>query len=215
MTRRHRPAGRKALAPAHYFERIQGWFNFRRVYEEMVARAASGAVFVEVGCWKGRSAAFLGVEILRSGTPIALHCVDHFEGSDESIHRADPALPDLRAVFEANMAPCVAAGLDLTVHAARSAEAAARFADGSVDFVWLDAGHDHASVAADIAAWLPKVKPGGVMGGDDWPMEGVARAVREALGAGITLRGENGWTTWMKEIPTSQVESLAFLKAAE
>jgi hypothetical protein len=200
MTRRGKPAGRIAPAPAHYYERIQGWFNFRRIYQDMVARAVPGAVFVEVGCWKGRSAAFLGVEILRSGKPIALHCVDHFKGSDEEAHRADPSLNSLRAMFETNMAPCVAAGLDLTVHAATSAEAAATFADGSVDFLWLDAGHDHDSVASDIAAWLPKVKAGGVLGGDDWPMDGVARAVREALGAGVMLRGENGWTTWMKEI---------------
>lgn len=75
-----------------------------------------------------------------------------------------------------------------------------RFADGSLDFVWLDAGHDYASVRSDIAAWLPKVKPGGLLGGDDWPMDGVARAVREALGAGVVLRGENGWTTWVKDI---------------
>ncbi len=200
MTRRRRPPGRSAPAAVHYYERIQGWFNFRRVYQDMVAWAAPGAVFVEVGCWKGRSAAFLGVEILRSGKAIALHCVDHFKGSDEDAHRADPALADLRAAFDTNMAPCVAAGLDLTVHAASSAEAAATFSDASADFVWLDAGHDHASVAADIAAWLPKVKPGGVLGGDDWPMDGVALAVRETLGAGVILRSENGWTTWMKEI---------------
>jgi SAM-dependent methyltransferase len=200
MTRRRKPAGQAAPVPVHYYERIQGWFNFRRVYEEMVARATPAAVFVEVGCWKGRSAAFLGVEILRSGKPIALHCVDHFKGSEEAAHRADPQVSGLRAIFDANMAPCVAAGLELTVHRASSDKAAATFADASVDFVWLDAGHDHASVTADIAAWLPKVKPGGVLGGDDWPMDGVARAVREALGAGVILRGENGWTTWMKEI---------------
>ena len=93
MTRRRKPAGRIAPAPDHYYEGIQGWFNFRRVYGEMVARAAPGAVFVEVGCWKGRSTAFLGVEILRSGKAIALHCVDHFRGSDEEAHLADPALP--------------------------------------------------------------------------------------------------------------------------
>lgn len=200
MTRRHKPAEPIAPAPKHYYERIQGWFNFRRVYEEMVARAAPGAVFVEVGCWKGRSAVFLGVEILRSGKAIELHCVDHVQGSDEELHRSDPALPGLRSVFEANMKPCVDAGLALRVHATGSVEAATGFADGSLDFVWLDAGHDQASVKADIEAWLPKVKPGGVLGGDDWPMEGVARAVRETLGADITLRGENCWTTWMKEI---------------
>ena len=199
MSTRRKAAERITPVPEHYYERIQGWFNFQRVYEEMVTRAGDGAQFVEVGCWKGRSSAFVGVEILRSGKRVTLHCVDHFRGSDEAAHHCDPELPVLRAVFEGNMKPCVDAGLDLRLHAVGSTEAAAVFGDATLDFVWLDAGHDYASVKADIEVWLPKVKAGGVLGGDDWSMYGVARAVQEALGR-VTLRRENGWTTWMKEI---------------
>ena len=44
---------------------------------------------------------------------------------------------------------------------------------------------------ADIRAWLPKVKPGGVLGGDDWPYKGVQGAVRDGLG-GQGCRGMSG-----------------------
>jgi SAM-dependent methyltransferase len=182
--------------PDHYYESIQGWFNFRGVYENAVREAKSGAQFVEVGCWKGRSTAFLGVEILKSGKKITLHCVDHFLGSDEEVHQSDPEVGALLRVFEKNTTPLK--GLDLEVHVMESVDAADQFKDGSVDFVWLDAGHDYESVKRDIEAWLPKVKPGGMIGGDDFPMQGVAKAVKEF--GDHELHIENGWTVWTKRI---------------
>jgi len=49
-----------------------------------------------------------------------------------------------------------------------SVEAAARFNDKSLDFVYIDAQHDYASVMEDIVAWLPKVKNGGLITGHDF-----------------------------------------------
>lgn len=189
----------KAAIPDHYYQTIQGWFNFTGPYREMVANAVDGAHFVEVGCWKGRSAAFLGVEILKSGKNITLHCVDHFLGSDEEAHQLDGELPNLYKLFLKNMKPCVDAGMKLEIHELDSAGAAAQFKDASIDFVWLDAGHDYPSVKADLEAWMPKVKPGGYLGGDDWPMKGVGDAVTEVVGS-VDIHHENGWQTWLKRL---------------
>lgn len=49
-----------------------------------------------------------------------------------------------------------------------SAAAAAHVPDGSLDFVYLDARHDFAGVVADIHAWWPKVKVGGLFAGHDF-----------------------------------------------
>ena len=43
--------------------------------------------------------------------------------------------------------------------------AASKVADGSLDFVFIDA--DHGAVAADIQAWRSKLKPGGKLCGHD------------------------------------------------
>jgi hypothetical protein len=43
---------------------------------------------------------------------------------------------------------------------------------GKLDFVYLDADHAHASVKADLAAWFPLVKSGGVFAGHDWVANG-------------------------------------------
>ena len=42
------------------------------------------------------------------------------------------------------------------------------FGDSAFDFVYLDGNHNLASVTADIAAWLPKVRPGGILAGHDY-----------------------------------------------
>lgn len=54
-----------------------------------------------------------------------------------------------------------------------------RVADGSLDFVFIDADHAYESVRKDIMAWLPKVRQGGLMCGHDIDLPGVSRAVSE------------------------------------
>jgi len=66
-----------------------------------------------------------------------------------------------------------------------SVEAAKQFEEESLDFVFIDGDHSYTAVKADIIAWLPRVRTGGILAGHDyyqrWP--GVVRAVDELLGA--------------------------------
>lgn len=65
-----------------------------------------------------------------------------------------------------------------------SSEAASGFEDGSLDFVFIDADHSYEAVKADIATWLPKVRPGGWITGHDYNphlFPGVVKAVKEAF----------------------------------
>jgi uncharacterized Rossmann fold enzyme len=74
------------------------------------------------------------------------------------------------------------------------------------DFVFLDADHSYEGCKADIAAWAPKIKPGGWLGGHDYenkafPKFGVTQAVNEyASAAGLPVElGEN--FCWFIQIP--------------
>ena len=49
-----------------------------------------------------------------------------------------------------------------------SVEAAMTVKDGSLDFAYLDANHTYEQVTADIAAWAPKVRSGGILAGHDY-----------------------------------------------
>ena len=51
---------------------------------------------------------------------------------------------------------------------ALSPECAVVFPDRYFDMVFLDAAHDHDSVNADIDAWFPLVRPGGIIAGHDY-----------------------------------------------
>jgi hypothetical protein len=177
----------------HFYRDIAGWFNFEGPYRQAVEEATDGAVFVELGCWKGRSSAFLAVEVLNSGKEIELHFVDHWGGSNEPEHKADPDLERIYEVFKQNIESV--SGVDVMIHRMRTVEAADLFEDRSVDFIWVDAGHEYEDVISDLRAWWPKLAVGGVMGGDDLPMDGVKRAVKEYFPS-HEVGSENGWQWW-------------------
>ena len=50
----------------------------------------------------------------------------------------------------------------------KSTEAVKHFADGSLDFVFIDGAHDYESVKEDIKTWYPKVRKGGILSGHDY-----------------------------------------------
>jgi hypothetical protein len=42
------------------------------------------------------------------------------------------------------------------------------YPDQSLDFVYIDGNHEFSHVAADIAAWVKKVRRGGILAGHDY-----------------------------------------------
>lgn len=187
----------------HFYEGIQGWFNFRDVYDDAIRDAADGARFVEVGAWKGRSTAYLAVEIINSGKKISLHVVDHWRGSHERAHLSDPEVINgtLFRTFLRNLAPVADC---IEIMRSDSAAAADSFEDGSVDFLCLDGAHDYDSVKRDLTAWLPKMKPAGTIAGDDWNWSGVRRAVNETFWPpGIEVLGKDRGVHWRVRLPCS------------
>ena len=64
-----------------------------------------------------------------------------------------------------------------------SKNAVLHFEDESLDFVFIDAIHLYEHVKEDIALWYPKIKPGGILAGDDYSYQfpGVISAVDEVF----------------------------------
>jgi hypothetical protein len=166
----------------HFYENIQGWFGFIDFYQKMAKQLPNNSHIVEVGAWKGQSTAFMAVEIINSGKKIQFDVIDTWLGSEEGIHQTDAMVisNSLYQHFLDNMKPVEGY---YNPRRMTSLEAASTYNDNSLDLVFLDAEHDYNNVREDILAWLPKVKFGGVLAGDDyasnWP--GVVQAVNELL----------------------------------
>lgn len=166
------------------------------------ARALEGGVLVEVGSWKGRSTSFVGPVCRANGTRLV--CVDHWGGSRDRLaahYRDTLAVEDVEATFRTNMA---ALGIPVEVLAEPSGVAAARFEDGSVDRIFLDASHDGESVAADLRAWWPKLAPGGVFAGHDYSEKHptlVAAVDAFAAARGLAVRRGPRSIFWLEILP--------------
>lgn len=65
----------------------------------------------------------------------------------------------------------------------QSTQAAEQFDNDSLDMVFIDAIHLYENVKEDIFTWLPKVKHGGILAGDDYSpsFPGVVHAVQEVF----------------------------------
>lgn len=185
----------------HFYQNIQGWADgIDLLYRQIIAGIPRPEYtfngksfvtserpkfhFVEIGSWRGKSSAYMAVEIANSGLNIQFDCVDTWEGSlDEEIHQNDPAVINntLYEEFLKNMQSVKEYYRPIRM---KSVDAAKSYTDHSLDFVFIDAQHDYESVKEDILAWKDKVKPGGFLAGHDYNPEGdygVGKAVRELL----------------------------------
>lgn len=165
----------------HFYQLSQfgeEWFDYQNLYKRMVDYFPTESTFVEVGSWKGRSAAYMCVEIVNSGKDIEFYCVDSW--NDWWNEQENCGVKNLYSTFLKNLEPVAPYFKPLKLN---SLDAAIKFKDESIDFVFLDAGHDYESVKSDILAWYPKIKQGGILAGHDYfpnhPTDDVYDAVNE------------------------------------
>jgi predicted O-methyltransferase YrrM len=130
-----------------------------------------GVTFVEIGSYLGASSCFLAAAALERGG--LLHCVDTWfnEGMSEGKQ-------DTWAEFSKNTMPFSAT---IRAHRALSTEVAAYFND-KIDLLFVDGDHTYEACKADLEAWLPHLKDGGVLVMHDYGWaEGVRSVVDEIV----------------------------------
>ena len=171
----------------HFHQDIPGWCSKEQLelYRQVSKQAYPGSKFVEVGAWRGKSTAAMCVNLANrlneKDGRVDFYSVDTWLGGPE--HQNDLLIisGSLYDDFLVNISPVRGYVQPLRM---TSLEAAKLFEDESLDFIFLDADHRYEHIRADIIAWLPKLKPGGMICGDDygnpdWP--GVEQAVDELL----------------------------------
>jgi methyltransferase family protein len=163
----------------------------RQERARLLRRLPKHSVGVEIGVWAGD----LSAAILRVVRPTRLHLLDPWAFAPDAGY-AQAWYGGARASGQAEMDEVhervlqrfeteIADGV-VVVHRSASADAAARFEDASLDWVYVDGNHLYDYVWADLELFAPKVKPGGLLAGDDygaagWWDDGVRRAVDHFL----------------------------------
>lgn len=186
--------------PALTWQGISGWFDYHAFWDKALDRVAAApgarATFAEIGVFFGKSLAYLGAEVKRRNLDVRILAVDLWAPVDEEpdINAAFRREADPHRAFLDNMKKCGVADL-VTSLRMTSAEAARDTPDASLDGVFVDADHRYGHVLADIGAWLPKVRPGGWIGGHDVDRPGVHDAVRKSFGSAFESV-DRWWAVW-------------------
>lgn len=190
---------------------LQGWGSRSPMFEELV-RLVRPRRIIEVGTWKGASAAHLCELMAAEDVAGTVLCVDTWLDGD-SIWRRSPhcSADEFRRIwrygrpvelyhqFLANM-------VHLGYHdrvipfPTTSAKAARWLARNGVraNLIYIDGSHDERDVYLDLVDYWPLLEPGGILCGDDWSAEkpGVEPAVRRFAteqNLVIELRAERKW----------------------
>lgn len=161
-------------------------FTFDALYREAVQNCRHGGLLVEVGVWTGHSLSYLTVEAANAEKDIRVFGVDVFAGNIYSANGKDGAVQMER--LAQNLAPVWPM---FGLVKARSIEAAPMFQQA--DMVFIDGDHSYAEVSADLEAWYPVVRDGGIFAGHDIHLPDVTIAVAEFAsrhGLKVTTYGE-------------------------
>ena len=139
----------------------QGWFHHGDQILSLVERYRP-KVCVELGTWQGASAIPVARAIRRwRGT---VTCVDTWGGAIDG----DPTSmqPWMLLSCVRNMKQAGVSGNVRLI--ASTTTAAVQWWTEPIDYLYVDADHSYEGVLADLRAWVPHVKPGGLILGDDY-----------------------------------------------
>lgn len=176
-----------------FWQAIHGFFDYADLYDELAKRALDGDCIVEVGSFLGRSACYLGGKLKLSRRNATVLCVDVWP-STYKLNDGGPR--DIEAPFETFIANIRQADLlEVVVPLRMPSVKAATVVRDNLAAVFIDGDHSYESCRADIVAWLPKVRRGGILAGHDYSdtFPGVIKAAQELFGARLHTVSKQCW----------------------
>jgi len=155
--------------------------------QEILKRLPKGGVGAEIGVWEGGFSEVL----LAVAQPTRLHLIDPWEFQPDFANTAfgKPRNEDRMADKFLLVQEKFKDDPRVVLHRAYSDVALESFEDHSLDWVYIDGNHNFEVVKSDLELSLRKVRPGGVIAGDDllWkrdegaPVQKAVRAFKRSL----------------------------------
>lgn len=180
----------------HFYENIDGYSTLKEQGEllETILKnidTSNSIRIAEIGVYKGRGTAIWNVILLNKSIQYEYFAIDHFLGSsehDKSFDYYSTTIENLKPISD-----------KIKIIRNDSNSESKKYPDEFFDIVYIDASHEYEFVKQDILNWLPKVKKGGIICGDDyiWGWPGVVQAVNEIFGDKINVVGKQQW--WLKK----------------
>lgn len=170
-----------------------GSFPERGFLFQLAADAPADAQVVEIGSWMGASTCFLAAGLKGPGAKV--FAVDNFKGLSmcgEDVawyqrHFRQLGMQSTLEIFRANFAALgLSARAEPVVSDSLAAARSLAAKRGTIDLIFIDGDHSYEGCKADIEAWLPFLKPGGVAAFHDFGSRasGVTQAIFETIKAG-------------------------------
>ena len=168
---------------------VPGWNSRKTIFGELI-REVRPSTIIEVGTWLGASAIHMALQCSKANLQAKIWCVDTWLGSEEFWYsdledrdlRMRNGYPQVYFDFIANVVQHGFQDFIIPVPCTSLIGARVMAAQGiTADLIYIDGSHHHDDVVADIRAYLPLLRSGGVMFGDDYEWKGVRQAVEQEL----------------------------------
>jgi len=137
-----------------------------------------------------------------------LYCVDPWRNQARNVYFDQANDQNMEKVW-ASVCAGIGRNPKCTLLRMMGLNAVGKFADGELDFVYHDANHSVDAVRADVSAWWPKVKIGGIVAGHDYftrydntgncDAATAVAEIAEAIGVRVHLTWDSSW--WILKTP--------------
>ena len=143
-----------------------GWFNGDdiKTYKNLYKKLSENSITAEIGVWQGRSLCSVADIIIKKN--ITVYAVDTFLGSPSALDVVNDCNGELKKIFIKNLAKFKLENSVIIIET--DSVQAAKKINSKLDLVFIDGDHNALCVKNDISAWMPHVKPEGILAGHDY-----------------------------------------------
>lgn len=144
----------------------------------------------EIGVESGRYSA----TICKTNPDVKLYCIDAWEAYDG--YREHVSSEQMEVLYQDTVRRVEPYNCE--VIRAFSLDAAKKFKDKSLDFVYIDSNHDFGHVSEDIEHWIRKIRPGGTICGHDYNSSkvGATNEVMDAVDSYVAIHKIKPFFIW-------------------
>lgn len=140
----------------------------------------------EVGSWQGESTTIFAYYLPST----KIYSVEPFiQNYDPDLFAAKQSME----IIESNYKERISKFVNIEHLKMTSKQSMEKFENNSLDFVYIDGDHRYEYVKEDIEGWIKKICKGKYIGGHDYGMPGVLKAIKEILGSVDTIYKDSSW----------------------